>query len=64
MKTIRLKRSSGLSKRIWYCTVISSLFAAGRREEAARFLKRGLEQDRAPEKMFSELFFHLSLILG
>jgi len=64
MKTIRLTRSSRLPKRIWYCIVVSSLFAAGRREEAARVLKRGLEEDRVPEKMFSELFLHLSLILG
>jgi len=52
------------SKRILVCSSITALYAIGRRQEAARILRDGLERLKIPRAMFSELFLHLSLLLG
>lgn len=44
--------------------LIASYFAVRKRSEAARVIKKGLSNSRLTEPMLSELFLHLSLLLG
>lgn len=38
--------------------------AAGKRTSAYKTMRQGIVRERLPRRMFSELFFHLSLFLG
>jgi alkylhydroperoxidase/carboxymuconolactone decarboxylase family protein YurZ len=53
-----------ITKREWYCVLIAAHCTVGRRSEALRIIEKGIGKDGVPERFFSELFLHLSLLLG
>lgn len=55
---------AGLTARERFCILIASSLAAGKREQAFKFMKKGLRAGQIPEKLLSELLLHLSLLLG
>jgi 4-carboxymuconolactone decarboxylase len=64
MKTSQPRKPGSLTTREYYAVLIAALFAAGRRDEAAALVERGLQKDLIPERFVRELFLHLSLLLG
>jgi alkylhydroperoxidase/carboxymuconolactone decarboxylase family protein YurZ len=64
MKTVRLDNPENLTPRERYCTLVASYFAVGKRDATLKIMKRGMKNERLPERMFGELFLHLSLLLG
>lgn len=64
MRHKQLRAPKHLSKKEWYCVIVASFYAAGKRSRALPHLKRALTTDRIPDRLFSELFLHLSLVLG
>ncbi len=63
-KQPKLVKPNHLSEREWYCVLIASYFAVGRREAAKQVLSDAFKRKRIPESLISELFLHLSLLLG
>jgi alkylhydroperoxidase/carboxymuconolactone decarboxylase family protein YurZ len=59
-----LIRPKQLTKREWYGVLIATYFTVGRRTMASHIIERGIKYDLLPEYLFSELFLHLSLLLG
>ena len=57
-------RRSRLTPRLRVCSSITALYAVGKREEASRIIREGMQRLSLPRPMFSELFLHLSLFLG
>jgi 4-carboxymuconolactone decarboxylase len=57
-------RRTPLTARLRVCSAIAALYAVGKREEASRIVREGLQRLKLPGPMFSELFLHLSLFLG
>ncbi len=53
-----------LTTRQKYAVLVSILYAVGKRNEAFMFIKRSLSETKLSRKFFSELFLHLSLLLG
>ncbi|MGH2567455.1 MAG: carboxymuconolactone decarboxylase family protein [Bacteroidota bacterium] len=53
-----------LRRRETCCAEISALYALGRRKEAVVLLRKLLKAKSIGRKLASELFFHLSLLLG
>ncbi len=64
MSKVRATKPRNLTTREWYCLLISSYFAAGKRDETAKIMRKGIKNEGLQERMFSELFLHLSLLLG
>jgi alkylhydroperoxidase/carboxymuconolactone decarboxylase family protein YurZ len=52
------------TKREWYCVLIATHLTVDRRSEVSRLIEKGIRKDGVPERLFSELFLHLSLLLG
>jgi len=53
-----------LTVREWKCVLVASYFSVGKHEEGFVELKDGLTTYGISERAFSELFLHLSLLLG
>ena len=64
MKTTTRRKPGSLGIGEHYCVLVASLFAVGKRDEAAVLVEHGLEKDFIPERLFRELYLHLSLLLG
>ena len=61
---MRLKKPKSLTSREWYCIQVAAHFTAGNRWATQPLLRRAIVTERLPERMFSELFLQLSLLLG
>jgi alkylhydroperoxidase/carboxymuconolactone decarboxylase family protein YurZ len=60
----KLPKPKHLTEREWYCVLIASHFAAGSRMEAKHILSDAVKRPGISERLFSELFLHVSLLLG
>ena len=58
----RPRRNSGLTARQRTCILVTSLYVAGKRDRVQRLLETGIR--RLPVSFLTELFVHLSLLLG
>jgi alkylhydroperoxidase/carboxymuconolactone decarboxylase family protein YurZ len=57
-------KSTDLPIHTWYRVRISVLFAVRKRDAATKIMQRVVRVDRSQERVFEELFLHLSLLLG
>jgi len=64
MRTVKLRRPKSLSNREWYSVLIASHLTTGNRKLVLTVIQEGIGREKLPELLFSELFLHLSLLLG